>query len=152
MIDTTTTNDELVRLAVRINKSLARSLKVAAAMRDITIQDLVAQAIDKEIHPDKEVHLVGTLRELEEGVDPNGQPYATAYLDHADGRQYVQADGAKLAKKLQDGAHVAITGKRDTNPVLFLQSVKVETTPEEAATFDDLDAIAAEARKEVRKG
>lgn len=147
-----TTNDELVRLAVRINKSLARSLKVAAAMRDITIQDLVAQAIDKEINPEKELHLVGTLKEVEQGVDPHGQPYATAFLHHATGRQYVQADGEKLGKKLQEGAYVAITGKRDPAPALFVRTVKVESTAEEAATFDELDAIAEEARKEVRKG
>jgi hypothetical protein len=149
---TENTTDELVRLAVRINRGLARQLKVAAAMRDITIQDLVAQAIEKEIHPDKELRLTGILEDVEQGTDTSGDRYATAYLVHPGGRQYLQADGAKMADKLKEGAHVAITGKRDANPAVFVQAVKVETTPEEAATFDELDAIAAQARKEVRRG
>jgi hypothetical protein len=149
---TENTTDELVRLAVRITRTLARELKVAAAMRETTIQDLVAQAIEKEIHPDKVVRLAGILEDVEQGTDASGDRYATAYLVHPGGRQYLQADGAKMADKLKEGAHVAITGKRDANPAVFVQAVKEEMPAQEVAAFDDLDAIAAQARKEVRKG
>jgi hypothetical protein len=146
------TTDELVRLAVRINKGLARSLKVAAAMREITIQDLVAQAIEKEIAPEKVLRLSGILEDVEQGTEASGERYATAYLVHNGGRQYLQADGAKMADKLKEGDQVTITGKRDTNPVVFVQTIKEEMPAHDVAAFDELDAIAAQARKEVRRG